>query len=216
MKLRCPVFLLVMLLVGCAQLPRLQTPADSAVTPACEGLFPQGCWELVHTIQAAPPGGRIQTMIGASRICSAERSIHCVLMSLEGLVLFEADYDGGISVRRAVGPLSRDGFADGLIQDILLIFFAPQGELQCIGRLADGSGVCRYAAAGNQTRDIIALPRGGWQIRAYDARKRLARTVTYAAPESGSPGGLASRIELQAHGLAGYRLEMTLVEAHRL
>lgn len=219
MKLRSATLLtLVFLLAGCARLPRMEAPATGNAGPAtdCSRIFPRGRWQLVHTIEAAPPGGQRQTLIGISRICSDRRTIHCVLMSPEGMVLFEAIYDGHPSVRRAIGPLSAGGFAEGVIGDILLMFFAPEGALQKTGRFPSGAAVLRYATKDQGTRDIIALPQGDWRICAYDARNRLRRTVTYAKAGPGSPEGTSPRIALEAHGPAGYRLDLTLLEARPL
>ncbi|MDX9787155.1 MAG: hypothetical protein RBT11_10280 [Desulfobacterales bacterium] len=219
MKPKCVVLLLLGLLLGCARLPPMANftdRGDTRPTPESSPLFPQGRWQLVHAIEAVPPNGQKQTMIGVSRICTARRTVHCVLMTLEGLVLFEADYDRQIWVRRAVGSMSARGFAEGLMGDILLIFFAPEGSLQNTGRFADGAYVRRYATTDKGTEDIITLPSGRRQICRYDAKKRLTRTVTFAPTEPGAAEGVAPCIALQAHGLAGYRLNMTLVEAQQL
>jgi hypothetical protein len=219
MKRLIPLLLSLWLLpLACADLPRIEGPARmEAVKPSdsCARIFPQGRWELVHTIEADFPGGRRQLLMGVSRISSTERTVHCVLMTLEGLVLFDARHDGQLAINRAVPPFTGMALAQGMIDDIALLFFAPQSPCREAGFLPNGNYVCRYAV-GDGTEDILPMPGMGWEIHRYDAGHNLIRSVT--AEIGASPYGerVAERLELNAAGAAEYRLVLTLVEATQL
>ena len=207
-----PVILFV--LVGCSALPRVY-PTAAVVAPqirqACAAVFPSGKWQLLHSIEATLPGGRKGFVMGLSVISSVDRSVHCVIMTMEGLVLFDAAYDGRLAVKRAVAPFDSKNFAAGLINDIRLIFFRPGGVPVESGRLENGASVCRYRGADGWIADVIARRDGSWEINQYDRRLREIRTVRGSGPTDNA--GIFKRIELVAQGLSRYALVMDLVEA---
>jgi hypothetical protein len=205
--------ILLLALAACAHRPAFQSVDAGRAAPiavACRSCFLEGRWQLVHTIQAHLPGGRQTTLTGAVVLSTADRSVHCVLMTLEGVVLFDAlDQDGHLTVSRALGPFANDHFAEGLVADIRFMFLAPDGGMAAAGHFGDGDAGCRYPAAGDRTLDLIVRP-GGWQLRQYDPSGRLRRTLTADGAEAGAP---APHMTLEAAGSPGYRLSMTLVDA---
>ena len=109
---------MLLLLGACARLPALQ-PVDATrfidMEKDCRSHFPQGRWQLVHTIAARFYGGRQATFTGVVVLSTREKTIHCVLMTLEGMVLFEAQNDGQATiVQRALGPFENKPFAQGV------------------------------------------------------------------------------------------------------
>lgn len=217
MKRLCTLFFLLSLPVACAGLPEIHPPADGGTAhheAACASIFPQGQWQLAHAIQAKPPGGSQQTMIGLIRMSSAERTFECAMMTLEGVVLFEAHYDGNaIDIRKAIPPMDTPGLAEGMIEDILLVFFAPDPPPAASGHLRDQARICRYPVTDQGTQDIIVHPDGRWEIRRYSADKRLVRTIVPDGTEVTNAHGIPSRVELKAHGRAGYQLNLSMMEA---
>jgi hypothetical protein len=147
--------------------------------------------------------GEKQTLLGLIRISSDRGTIDCTLMTLEMLVLFEARYDRKIVVSRAVPPLDAEGFAEGLMRDVRMLFFAPASPPVMVGHSETGDIICRYTDSDRGTEDIVVRPTGGWEIRRYDNQSRISRIAR-------SEG---DTLELRAYGLAGYRLAFTLVEA---
>ncbi|MCB2145517.1 MAG: hypothetical protein KQI81_03520 [Deltaproteobacteria bacterium] len=208
------VFLL--LLSACAHLPNVQ-PVDgdrqSRIEADCQSHFLRGRWQLVHTINARLYGGRETALTGVIILSTAEASIHCVLMTLEGFVLFEAKSHGGVSVKRAFGPFANANFARGVMDDIRFLFFAPEGSIIAAGRFDGDTDGCRYRAARQQSVDLVEQPDGGWRMQLDDPSGCPLRTVTAGPPD---PNGLSHRMTLDAHGRHAYRLSMTLVEAVRL
>ena len=207
-----PVILFV--LVGCSGLPRVYPTAAVVAPPirqACAAVFPGGKWQLLHSIEATLPGGRKGFVMGLSVVSSVDRSVHCVIMTMEGLVLFDAAYDGRLAIKRAVDPFDSKKFAAGLINDIRLIFFRPGGVPVESGRLKSGASVCRYRGADGWIVDVIARRDGSWEVNQYDRRLREIRTVRGYGPTDNA--GIFKRIELVARGLSRYALVMDLVEA---
>ncbi len=210
------ILLLLCLPLACAHLPDIQpaeTPSPSACSD-CDRVFPHGDWQLLHAIEATAPGGRKQTILGLNQMSSARRTAHCVMMTLEGMVLFEADYgSGAIDIRRAVAPFDRPGMAEGIIEDLRLIFFRPNRPGMQTGILPNGMRVCRWALSDGGTQDIEIQNNTHWVIHRYNRRHRIVRTVRPDPDQGRSAQGMPNHIILEAHGVAGYRLSISLVEA---
>lgn len=216
MKRLRPILFVALLVLACAHLPEIREADQNTThqrTAACLDIFPRGEWQFTHAIEIFPPGGSKQTLLGIVKMSSKARTFHCVMMTLEGFVLFEASYDGAITIHRAISPLDKPGVAEGMIRDILLIFFAPAQPCTSAGFSEDGAWICRYPSGGDESEDILLIPDGTWQIRRYSATHKLLRTVAPIARKDIQPDGPAARVELKAPGLAGYRLRMRLVEA---
>lgn len=216
--MRLMVLLLFLLPAACARLPQIHPPGGvaPAVPAACERLFPRGDWQFVHRIEAIAPDGSRQTLLGIIQLSSSSRTMHCVLMTVEGLVILEADYDGAVHILRAVPPMDRAGLAEGMIRDLRLMFFRPDQPVRQAGILADGERICRYALPDGGTEDIRLQDSSHWSIRRYNGRDRETRTVVSDPDAPLSPLGFPTRLVLQAHGLLGYQMTMTLLEAQPL
>jgi hypothetical protein len=140
-----------------------------------------------------------------------------VLITIEGLVLFEADFDGAIAIQRALPPLDKPGMAEGILQDIALLFFAPERPCATAGPSKDAVWICRYPYADQGHEDVVLQSDGLWEIRCYNQNHRLIRTIAPMSHETLHPGGLPpSRVVLKAYGLGGYELRMSLIEANPL
>ena len=219
MKLMCLLLCIGCILISCSTLPGLQPAVRSDRTElpqTCLRLFPNGKWQFVHSIEAVMPGGQRGLVMGVTVISSLDKTAHCVLMTIEGLVVFDARYDQELVIHRAVAPFDQDGFAAGLISDIQLIFFMPQGPLLENGNDPNGAFVCRYQTPDSGIVDLVIDADHTRHIRQYTAQRRLRRTVDafFTKPETdGSGPDFPDRLELTAHGVVGYTLVMDLVEA---
>ena len=221
MRSLCLLMCIGCMLISCSALPlpSLQ-PADRAsrveLPQTCRQLFPNGKWQFVHSIEAVMPGGQRGLVMGVTIISSRNKSAHCVLMTIEGLVVFDARYDQQLVINRAVAPFDHEGFAAGLISDIQLIFFMPEGPLVETGNDPNGASVCRYRNPDGRIIDLVIDADHTRHIRQYNAQERLSRTVdaffTKQEPEGDGPD-FPDRLELKAHDVAGYTLIMDLVDA---
>ena len=155
-SIRLPAILFAALL-SCAQMPAIAPAPPKAAPPireACARAFPGGDWQLVHAITTTMAGRR-GMMIGVSVISAQPRAVRCALMSLEGLVMFEArDEDGTITVDRAIPPFDNPDFARGMLDDIRMIFFPPGPQPDDIGLTTSDTPVCRYRTGPEQTVDV--------------------------------------------------------------
>ena len=206
-------------LISCSVLPNLQSPDRATrveLPQTCHQIFPNGKWQFVHSIEAVMPGGNKGLVMGVTILSSKDKSARCVLMTIEGLVVFDARYNQKLVVNRAVAPFDHEGFAAGLISDIQLIFFMPEGLLVDTGNDPNGSSVCRYQNSDGGIVDLVIDADNTRHIRQYTAKQRLSRTVDafFTKWETGSAApDFPDRLELRAHGVAGYTLIMDLVEA---
>jgi len=216
-------YLLLLIVLGftlsCGGLPRVYPAAGSADSQpgrVCRDPFPEGDWQLLHSIEATLPGGKKGFLMGLTVISSTNGTARVVIMTLEGFVIFDAVYDGQITVERAVTPFDSEVFANGLIEDINLIFFKPTGSIMTSGFLKSGAAVCRYQKPDGRMVDIISQGEHNWEIRQYLPDHRLARSVKSMSakePDLDDRKRISDRIELNAHGSPGYALVMDLVEA---
>ncbi len=153
------------------------------------------------------PGGKKAVMMGISDISPESGTVHCIMMSIEGLVLFDAVHDREITVNRAVPPFDSNNFAEGLMDDIKLLFFRPDTRHSETGILENGTRVCRHTSEPGVTIDVICHEDNTWTIRKY-LKQKPVRTIRASGMHDKIPG----KLELEAHGLAGYSLVLKLVQ----
>jgi hypothetical protein len=205
----------VLLVLSCARLPKI-TPVNGAntsgPTAGCSRIYPVGEWQLLHSIVADLPGGRRTVMMGLTVLSSRLRSNRSVIMSLEGFVVFDGEFNQGLKVHRALPPFDSPGFAEGLMEDIRLIFFKPEGPAAECGMLTGDATVCRYKTPDGGVVDIVLRRTGTCESLRYDRKQHLIRIVRVPA-DARSAAGLPQTIELIAQGEQSYKLAMTLLEA---
>jgi len=219
MKTLCILLCASLFMTSCAGLPEIHLADGSTASElqaGCGTVFPDGKWQFVHSIEAEFPGGRKGFVMGAVVISSNPQKIECANMSMEGFVLFNASQDQGLVINRAIHPFDKEEFAQGLLRDLRLIFFQPDGTLIKSGRLKNGSSICRFQSPDGSVVDVIASQDNTWGIRKYSKDFRLTRTVQAGALRTAGSSDkwpVPGKLELTAHGSHGYALSMTLVDA---
>ncbi|OHD66548.1 MAG: hypothetical protein A2176_02120 [Spirochaetes bacterium RBG_13_51_14] len=202
-------------IIACAGLPRITPAAEKEkadIARRCGCPYLNGRYRLVHTIQGTLPGGMAAAMIGITVAAADTGRLRCTLMSIEGLVLLDADYDGALVINRGIGPLASPDLVMGMIRDIKLMLFRPAGAVAEIGALHDGSGICRYRTDGGML-DVVLMNGGDTEVLSYDSSSRVSRTVRFSDFRS---DGIPRRIELSATGLFSYSLRLDLIEAEQV
>ncbi len=202
---------------GCAGVPELTDlgpgPERAALVRRCRQLHPHAAFRAVHAIEARLPMDQASSVIGASLVDPATARFRAVLMSVEGLTLFDAASVGGdLTVFKALPPLDEPGFGPGLMADVALALLAPARSPSAAGRLPDGRAACRHENPDGSVVDL--LPADGdrpGRLDRYGPGQDLIRRVSLIAPTG--PLGLAAKVVLTAPGLVGYHLELTLLEA---
>lgn len=208
--------------ISCVSPPKLapiRQPSPSGIERRCSIPFLDGKWQFVHSIEAEIGKRERAVFIGITALSPKEGTIHCVIMTLEGLVLFDASYDQKIVINRGIFPFDSPNFAEGLVSDIKLIFFPPEGQLMESGLSGDGSLVCRYETKKGMMVDVTTHGDGTWEINQYNDTSELTRSVR-TSPEgqgvTGKQGAIAGRLQLTAYGTPGYSLNLKLIEAKKL
>lgn len=217
--------LVLFFIVSCSGLPRLN-PVDPSLLPVirnkCTTHFPKGNWRFVHSIETTMPNGQKSLVIGVSLIFPAIKTIQSVIMTVEGLVIFDAHHDqNGLTIHRAIPPFDSKKFARGLMKDVELMFFEPDGRLIEVGAQNGDIDVCRYRDR-NQTGsivDVVVRDNHSWSIRQYSENNSLMRridTYTCKVSKNDYPPSVPCQMELTAHGAVPYTLYMKLLEAEPL
>jgi len=218
-------FWLILLLgtVSCAGLPKLD-PIIPSVIPEihkrCSDVFLEGKWRFVHLIEFTMSGNKKSFVMGITVISPEKRKIESVIMTIEGFVFLDAYYDQKVVINRGVPPFDSIDFARGMMDDIKLMFFKPEGSLIESGTSGDGSHVCRYKNAAGSVVDVIANSGCDWEIRQYSPAGTLIKIVKADQCKmlagSSNQIGFPGRIKLASHGIKGYALAFELKEAKRL
>jgi hypothetical protein len=207
------------LVISCSSLPTVYPvdgPTASVSSRGCGWMFPVGNWQFLHSIEATMPGGEKTLMMGLTIISSPARTVRCVIMTIEGLVVFDAQDDGQVRINRGIPPFDSEDFARGLMDDIQLMFFMPSGSLFRSGALSNGSAVCRYQNPDEHIVDLITHSDDSWELKQYGKDFGLTRTVKASPAKRGGHSdsiGIPNRLELRSYSSPGYALVMDLVEA---
>ena len=207
------LLLLLVVLISCSGLPRLK-PADSAAFAnterQCLRPFPSSPYRLIHSVEASFPGGTQINFLGVLLVDPRARSIHSVIMTIEGFVLFDAEFGTTVKINRGVPPFDSVAYAEHMLKDIRLMIFPPAGRLSGAGFADDGSPVCRFRQADGTTTDISINRESVWFIRQYNEQDLLIHTMRASLlNESGIP----ERLDLETNGSDGYALHMVLISA---
>jgi hypothetical protein len=198
--------------IACAGVPRITPAAESereAIINKSRALFLKGSWRLVHSISGTLPGGATVSMIGVSIATPENAGLHCTLMSIEGFVFLDAKYDGALAIKRGIGPFKNESLVMGIIRDVGLILFPPNGSVAEAGSTQDGSLMCRYRSDAGVT-DVAVKPDGSAEAQVFDESGRRTRLVAYGKERKND---MPVRIELTGYGMFQYRLELDLIEA---
>ncbi len=202
-------------MIACAGIPGILPASQAekeAIVEKSREPFLKGKWRLIHSINGTLPGGSTVSMIGISIAMPENAALHCTLMSIEGFVFLDAEYDGTLSIKRGIGPFKDKSFVMGIIHDVRLILFPPRGIVTEAGPAADGSLVCRYRTEDGET-DVVMKPDGSTEVYVFDESGQRARLVTFGSErKAGVPAGAS----LTGYGMFKYSLDLDLIEAERL
>ncbi len=215
MRARClmPAAMTVLFLFGaCASHPGpigVAVPADCC--RAMPGPYPTHPWVSVHRISASGGFGARSTLIGVTRGDPDKRTLHSVLLSAEGFVLFEAEMDEDhVQTVRAVPPFDAHPFVKGFAEDVTAIFLPPKGQPFQAGTTRHGSRVCQWRGEDSSFVELIEVA-DGWKRSEWNGSGSLVRQVLFEPP---LVNGLPSLVEFKVPGAAGYTLDLLLIRAN--
>lgn len=209
---------------GCYSVPHINTSPqlDSPqIQETCRQIFPQGKWRFVHSIQVSIAGKKSRKLIGITQIDSKSKSIHCILMTIEGMVVFEAKHKKqNTTVKRSTSPFDSPHFARGLIQDVKFIFLSPRENCIKAGLTNSNDYICRYNIDSTHTKDIhVDKDRKKWSVYLYNKGNKSRvlhakfNNATQALLKSSPPKRLSLK-SYRPHN--NYTLQMDLIKSKQL
>jgi hypothetical protein len=219
MKPLCLIACLLPLWVACHPLPPPPQLDPSPPLSMADTVAPflTTPWRLVHRIESRWPGGAKAYMIGVVTVDPDRGRTACAVLTIEGLLLFQAVHDGQrLQVTRAVAPFDQPELAARMMTDIRLVFLAPPSPPAAVGRDPAGRLTRRYDVPDGLV-DVAQDPApDAFEIRCYDAGGSLTRRVqltTCRPPGAAGEARVPCHISLEGLGRAAYHLEMDLLEA---
>lgn len=224
MKPAWTIILGILMCSACSSLPAVK-PLPSEATASqfqWENLFPQQKRLFVHSIQAIFAGEKRRAFMGLTWVDPATRDIRCNILTVEGMLLFDAALkDKELAVTHQVPPFDSPHFARGLMQDIQLVFFPPQGEIVARGITDTNVRVRRFQVSKNVVIDLrIPADTPGWSMRKYVNTKLVRSVKAEGSPPTGPKPDIYQPppfVELTAHGeKMDYTLRMDLLETKKL
>lgn len=216
-KIPSPIYFLlgVLFLTACAGVPPHIIAVDTALIPetkkTCETAFQKGTWQFAHAIEAILPGGGTSRLIGVTEVSSNPERIHAVMMTIEGLVLFDGLEDGKLTINRGVAPFDSRAFAEGLMEDIRLIFLEPDGEPMGAGITENRFHICRYRVSDDSIVDVMVRPDRMFEIRKYEKEQLFRKVVAERNSEA-----IPQNIDFTAYEPANYCLNLRLIRAEKI
>ncbi|MFO8111319.1 MAG: hypothetical protein R6T92_02310 [Desulfosalsimonadaceae bacterium] len=209
---------------GCGSLSPIEPVAPGVheeIDRRCRAHFLHRPWQLVQAITAYTPDGEVQNAIGVIRMYPGEERIQCVITSVEGIVLFDGEYDQKTVIRRGIGPFADETFANTLFDDIRLVFFHPDEPADVAGQTSSEAPVCRYERGDGFVEVLFSADRQR-EIKRYNTLKKLRKTIhaCYEARCSRhiteATEEIPAKLTISHHGLLEYRLELELIDAKKL
>jgi hypothetical protein len=221
---------LLMLLVATSSCTAHKSPVlpefvpNSTVSTAmlkqdCAQVYPQGKWQFVHAIDFTMAAGRGSSVLGVTVLDG--NTVHCALVTIEGLTLFEArlvNKTGKPKVLRELPPFDKPGFAAGLLADVRAMFIRPaawDGTIQ-YGSFGDNMPGCRLQGDDGRTTDILPSADGCWQVNALAGELDRDRIIIARSCILQDGYRVPKELELTVPGPVGYILKMTLLSAEKL
>jgi len=210
-----PLLLLLLTVNACTGLKPL-IPLDPArkntVLENCRRPFLPGSYRLIHALERVMPDGAKETAIGILSADPRTQGFRTALMTIEGWVLFDAEAGETLTVHRAVPPFDATAFAQALVEDIRLAFFAPGEEFTVWGEGEGGARTCRFERADGRLVEVMMPREGAMEIRLYGTGRGILKRVTMVSPQR---PGLAETLTIRG-GWPPYTLRLRLLESEAL
>jgi hypothetical protein len=216
-RFRLVPVLLTFLAAGACTAPHALRPLDptlmSAGSAGCQKPFLKVAHRLVHALEVELPDGKKRAGIGVLLADPRKRTFRSMLMTVEGLVLFDIEKGETLTVRRAVPPFDSPGFARRMAEDIALAFFPPVAAPIALGKGGDGAAVCRFGHAEGRSMDFLDRGGGAMEVCLYGDGQDLRKRIVIP---SFNNDGLAERIEIRSSDWPSYTLHLKLIEGEAI
>lgn len=193
------------------------------ITASCEKQFLRQPWQLVQSVTLYAPRGKVRNAISVLHVHPEQERIKCLITSLEGVVLFEAIYDQGPEILRAVPQFQDEEFARTLFRDIRVVLFAPEAGTIKTGKTSDGVWACEYELNNEGLVRVLLQEGDQREILQYSSSGKHLQTIeaSYGKPAFNpqsvrEQSAIPEKLVIQNHRALGYKLELELIEAKAL
>jgi hypothetical protein len=204
----------MLLLAGCTFLPSLKPLQEQSGAAVCPAISPAASFTAVHRVVLSHAAMGQSVGLGVVQADGRTGALHAVLMTLEGLVVCEAEIDGGQThVLRALPPLDKPGFAEGLMADVAFLFLAPAGTPTEVGADEENNPACRWQSADGPLSETLLLPQGVVRKRLYGRDGTVLKEAMALPPFT---HGLPAETRLQVFAPVRYTIEMTLLDREQV
>ncbi len=203
------IVLLALILEACATVP-VYKPLNPQRAKACPDILPNQPFRAVHQIEMESAHTGKSIFIGAAKCEPAREALQAVLMSVEGMVLFDAEVKkGGLRVISAFPPLNDPAFARGLMVDVSFVLLKSVGAPLETGSDEHGLSACRWSTENGSIIEQAFMRDGTVRIRHYDDKRRITKEALAFPPFD---RGLPSQTRLRAFGPAKYSINLILMD----
>ena len=197
--------------VSCSTVPKLMVSKNTLENPSPDSFaaaFLDRPCRMVHSIEARF-GSRSMYVLGVTVADPFQRTLDSAILTIEGLVVFEARYaDGTVTIRRSIDHFKSQDFAMAMMKDIMLIFFPPEYSSMTTGRGINNTMICRYYIE-NDILDIELTGLKAWSKKLYRDKKLIKEITASDLSEQ----GLTKKLVLESRAGTDYTLHMNLIEA---
>jgi hypothetical protein len=203
------IALVSLILAACAAVP-VYKPLSPRIGVVCPDIFPSKTFRAVHQISMSSALVGKSQFIGAVKGEPARDALHAVLMSVEGMVLFEAVLETEeLRIISAFPPLNDPAFAKGLMADVSFLLLKPPGAPAEMGADQQGFAACRWPTVAGGLIEQAVMKDGAVRIRRYDPGKRATGEALVWPPFD---RGLPAKMRLKSVFPAPYTIDLTLME----
>jgi hypothetical protein len=217
-------FFFLLFLSGCRSLGSIETVRPGVyneIERCCRTHFLTRPWQFIQSVTAYTPDGEVRNAISVTRIHPKQGRIKCVITSIQGIVLFDGEYDQKFTILRAIPPFDDEKFARTMFEDIRLVFFSPDVPTAEVGKTSSGAPICRYEL-NDGFIEVIFQEDGQREIRRYNRYKKLLKIIEACYEQqcsqhiSESTGVIPAKLTIHHCGLLKYQLELELMGAQAL
>jgi Protein of unknown function (DUF3261) len=211
------LFAVAVAITACATHANLRplTPEEQArALTTCLTPYPKTAFSAVHRLSFTFSDNRHVSFIGVTAADQGHDRLRSVLLSPEGMGMFDAVYEKGeIQVRQWMLPGDAAIFASALFEDVRLMFLPPPWDKSAMALQQNGQTICRFRSQ-NMVTDVVPSQDGtGYELRRADLNEKPRKVLLMHGPFT---HGFAKIMTLASSVEPAYSLVLELLEEEPL
>ncbi len=193
---------------------RLSPGEQARALKACSEPFPVSAFRAIHKLSFTFSGNRHSSFIGVTIADQARDRLRSVLVSTEGVTLFDAVYQKGeVTILRWMLPGDANVFGNNLFDDVRFMFFRPTAVYSEVGVQRDGRLVCRFFSTDTIAEVLLPQGNGRYELKRSDLNREPLKTLHMQGP---FVDGFATTLTLHSLPKPAYSLVLELLEEEPL